>query len=638
MLCFRFLLVCLLILAVVSCSAPPTRDVKPVAPRPTQPQRPVTESQQDYLQKAQEVFAQTGSQTERNGWLIKAAEALQQQGQYEKSLKLLQVLLPELSDQTQLSIARLVYAECLLQIATPQAHELAQQLFNDISLVPGYEQRTYKLRATIYSQQYKWVKASQSLLQSNMPEPAKSLQIWQWLQNLDLTELTKSHNKYPTLRPWLQLSQILHTYGLKPEQLIEQVADWQQRYSQHPLASSLPVDINLALQQQPLQANKIAVLLPLSGRLASQGLALKEGILAAYLASLAKQQNDQTTSPDSLLKDQRTLRFFDSALQSPEQLNALVADYDFVLGPLLKESISALSAMLPEDKIMLALNRIDNDLISPDLLNPPPSETISSKKEHYFFALAPEDEAEQLATYIKNKGYQHPIIFSADNSVTNRMADAFVARWKAGDPQAKQPDIAIFSDSKDMREQAESLLDVAQSKDRIRQMENIADVEVHYVERNRQDVDVIVLFANPEQTELLNPIIEASLSPFAAKTLAVFASSRSYSLNLNKNSLRDLRNLTFSDMPWMLPNHAWLDLSNQTADLWPQRQDTLLRLFAMGYDAYELIDNLRQLKALPQLSKQGLTGELNVAPNGVLHRHLPLAKIVQDRVTLLAMD
>ncbi|MDP5041036.1 MAG: penicillin-binding protein activator, partial [Paraglaciecola sp.] len=77
---------------------------------------------------------------------------------------------------------------------------------------------------------------------------------------------------------------------------------------------------------------------------------------------------------------------------------------------------------------------------------------------------------------------------------------------------------------------------------------------------------------------------------------------------------------------------------NQTNALWPQRLDSLLRLFAMGFDSYELIDNLRQLKTLPQLSKKGLTGELSVTDNGVLHRHLPLAQITQDRVSVLAMD
>jgi outer membrane PBP1 activator LpoA protein len=182
------------------------------------------------------------------------------------------------------------------------------------------------------------------------------------------------------------------------------------------------------------------------------------------------------------------------------------------------------------------------------------------------------------------------------------------------------------------------MLDVSQSKKRIKQMEVLSDVEVFGVERNRRDIDAIVLFANPEQTQLLNPIIEASLSPFARKSLSVFASSRSYSVDLNSNSLRDLRNLTFTDMPWMLPDHNWQTLANQTTQLWPQRQDTLLRLFAMGFDAYNLLPNLRQLKTLPQLVSHGLTGSINVDEQGVLHRRLPWAQVAQDRVKTIAMD
>ena len=189
-----------------------------------------------------------------------------------------------------------------------------------------------------------------------------------------------------------------------------------------------------------------------------------------------------------------------------------------------------------------------------------------------------------------------------------------------------------------MRMRVSQMLDVVQSKQRIKQIEALSDVEVFGVERNRRDIDAIVLFANPEQAKLLNPIIEASLSPFARRSLSVFASSRSYSLDLNSNSLRDLRNLTFTDMPWMLPGHRWQNLANQTMQLWPEKQDTLLRLFAMGFDAYKLLPNLRRLKTLPQVVSYGLTGEINVDDKGILHRRLLWAQVTQDRVKLLALD
>jgi outer membrane PBP1 activator LpoA protein len=260
-----------------------------------------------------------------------------------------------------------------------------------------------------------------------------------------------------------------------------------------------------------------------------------------------------------------------------------------------------------------------------------------SAPQRYYFSLAPEDEAQQLALHIQQKQLIRPIVFAADHPTTRRMAEAFIATWQETS-NAIHPDLTIFTDNKDMRIRVSEMLDVAQSKKRIRQMEVMSDVEVFGVERNRRDIDAIVLFANPEQTRLLNPIIEASLSPFAQKSLSVFASSRSYSLDLNNNSLRDLRNLTFTDMPWMLPGHSWQTLADQTTLLMPQKQDILLRLFAMGFDAYTLLPNLRRLKTLPQLVSHGLTGEINIDNQGVLHRRLPWAQVTKDRVKLLAMD
>jgi outer membrane PBP1 activator LpoA protein len=437
-----------------------------------------------------------------------------------------------------------------------------------------------------------------------------------------------------------------------------------------------------ALSLEPLKIDKIAVLLPLSGRLANQGLAIKEGILAAYLHNLPKvpqplgvdspalvaQHNAVAGAPAVPAKQQlkvisgtlpkedrpQQIRFFDSASKSPEEMNDLLSDYDLIIGPLLKEKVSALLELLPANKPILALNRIEpsaeatvvpvlkqiGSSAEPTLQLEQEQDLELEKKEVYYFALDPEDEAQHIARHLREQGFKRPIIFSATGHTTQRMADAFIHAWKASDksPVYIAPDLAIFTNSKDMRRQVSRLLDVSQSKTRIKQLERLATVEVYAVERNRRDIDAIVLFANPIQTELLNPIIESSLSPFARKTLSVFASSRSYSMDLSKNNLRDLRNLSFSDMPWTLPNHPWPALATRTATLWPQRQGNLLRLFALGYDAYQVLPKLRHLSLAQHSSIKGLTGELSMDSEGQLHRRLSWAKIVQDRVTLLAMD
>ena len=643
---FRALMVfCIAILIFFSCSSSPTRPTPKNLEKPSKEIIEVTKDSAYYLNHAKQHYALTNNLYQRNDYLLQAAEALQFEQQCEKSIRMLNVLQPELQDNRHITQGKLILAECYLVLSN-EAFDKVEAILADIKEDYGYQGRISAVQAQLQVNKKQWLQAAIALQHTDIEEPNKTQTIWQWVNKLDLRDLEKARLSETSLQPWLQLAIIVKRFALESEQFNQQLVNWQSRHLGHPLVTNLPEEIQQSLLQAPIQAKRIAVLLPLSGRLANQGIAIKEGILAAYLENLDAAELDSNSpaevaesAKDTILSNTtqyRKLRFFDSALKTAQQLNELVADFDVVVGPLVKEKIIELTAVLPKDKILLALNRVEltthaTEITQMDKLQ----ESNSVNAEHYYFSLAPEDEAQQLAQHIQEKQLVRPIVFAADNPTTQRMAAAFIAKWQTT-PNATQPDLTIFTDN--MRIQVSEMLDVAQSEKRIEQMERLADVEVFGVERNRRDIDAIVLFANPEQTALLNPIIEASLSPFARKSLSVFASSRSYSVDLNSNSLRDLRNLTFADMPWMLPDHSWQPLANQSKQIWPQRQDTLLRLFAMGFDAYNLLPNLRRLKTLPQLVSHGLTGEINVDNRGVLHRRLPWAQVAQDRVKLLAMD
>ena len=645
---FRLFVVCFIaILGLLSCTNSPNRQTTTATLSPSQNTTKVEKNSDDYLTQAKQNFVKNNNVYQRNDSLLQAAEALQTEGQCTKSIKMLKVLQSELKDNRHRTHGNLILAECYL-ILSDDAFDSVATILQNLTDDYGYQARIAALQAQLLVNTKQWLEASIALQDTDIEEREKTQNTWKWINKLDLPDLEKARLSETTLQPWLQLAIIIKRFALEPELFNQQLINWQSRHLGHPLVTNLPQEIKKLLQQAPIQAKRIAVLLPLTGRLANQGLAIKEGILAAYLENLPNAKFALNNAPDydgsagktiqNKTQQYREIRFFDSALKTTQQLNEMVADFDVVLGPLVKEQIMKLTAVLPTDKILLALNRVElqpkkpnsvqlTQLVESDLTAP----------EHYYFALAPEDEAQQLALHIHQKQLVRPIIFAADNPTTQRMAEAFITKWQET-PNAIQPDLTIFTDSKDMRIRVSQMLDVTQSKQRIKQIEALSDVEVFGVERNRRDIDAIVLFANPEQAKLLNPIIEASLSPFARRSLSVFASSRSYSLDLNSNSLRDLRNLTFTDMPWMLPDHRWQDLANQTIQLWPEKQDTLLRLFAMGFDVYSLLPNLRRLKTLPQLVSHGLTGEINVDSEGVLYRRLLLAQVAQDRVKLLAVD
>lgn len=639
---------CIAILCLLSCTSKPIRQSQSTSVKATEITE-VTRNSDYYLAQAKQSY----DIYQRNDYLIRTAEALQTEQNCNKSIRVLKVLEPELQNNRHYAHANVILAECYL-VLSDKAFDNVASILADLSDTYEYQARIALLETQLQVNKKQWLKAAKALQNTNLDEFEKSKTIWQWISKLDLIELEKARLSETNLQPWLQLAIIVKRFALEPELFKQQLVNWQSRYLEHPLVINIPEEIEMSLLQTPIQAKRIAVLLPLSGRLANQGIAIKEGILAAYLENLQAAELSQSIpsknagslddSAQNSTQQYREIRFFDSALKTAQQINLLVANFDVILGPLVKQKVIELTAVLPKDKILVALNRVQLESMSnkatsslDEVSTLTETETSLPLPEHYYFSLAPEDEAQQLASHIQQKQLIRPIIFAADNPTTKRMAQAFIDTWQKT-PNANQPDLTIFTDNKDMRVRISEMLDVAQSEQRIRRMKILSDVEVFGVERNRRDIDAIVLFANPEQTQLLNPIIEASLSPFARKSLSVYASSRSYSLDLNDNNLRDLRNLTFTDMPWMLPNNDWQDLAKKTTQLWPQKQDTLMRLFAMGFDAYNLLPNLRRLKTLPQLVNHGLTGNINVDEHGVLHRRLPLAQVAQDRVRLLEMD
>ncbi|WP_372622102.1 penicillin-binding protein activator, partial [Alteromonas stellipolaris] len=257
-----------------------------------------------------------------------------------------------------------------------------------------------------------------------------------------------------------------------------------------------------------------------------------------------------------------------------------------------------------------------------------------------YFALAPEDEANQLAEFIYSKGFRAPIVIAAQSNLYQRMNDAFKARWNKlhqQEAQARKANITsvTFNDSESLREGITQALDVAQSNQRINQIEYMTNEEVYNMPRSRRDIDAIVAFASPQDTELLNPIIEASLNPYDGKQVPVYATSRSMDYNSGKNQWRDLQNVRFIDMPWMMPDHKWQQLAQETKQTWPDRSTLQNRLFAFGVDAYELLPQLGMLNTLSYITFDGLTGTLTLNKNSEVERNLPQAVIRNERVQML---
>jgi outer membrane PBP1 activator LpoA protein len=179
---------------------------------------------------------------------------------------------------------------------------------------------------------------------------------------------------------------------------------------------------------------------------------------------------------------------------------------------------------------------------------------------------------------------------------------------------------------------------VQQSRDRISILERYLGQEMFSVTRNRKDIDAFVVFANAKQTELINPMIEASISTFSDDIQPVFASSRSYNHKLNKNSLRDLQNVIFIDMPWLLDETLNVELLTQYETVFGEASTAQKRLFAFGYDALNLIGKIQPLQKVQGLLLPGLTGSLAINDKNQVTRTLPRAKITTRQIERLTSE
>lgn len=84
-----------------------------------------------------------------------------------------------------------------------------------------------------------------------------------------------------------------------------------------------------------------------------------------------------------------------------------------------------------------------------------------------------------------------------------------------------------------------------------------------------------------------------------------------------------------------MPEHNWKVLEDEVANAWENQNTMQKRLFAFGYDAYQLLPELGMLNTLNYLTHEGLTGTLSVNTKGEVVRKQPQAIIRNEAVQML---
>jgi outer membrane PBP1 activator LpoA protein len=637
-----YLSVAFILLCLASCaSQTKIASQKPVEKETKASRDVILNSAETALQEAEIEWQKNNDINQRNNLLLAAAQHFQTGRECRRTDIIIANIEPFLEDPLQQQYSLLLKAECALiqHYASGLSAELVKTPIDAmISWLTPITENQFLARkevviAHLAALHERWDLAANVLSQqlnadSPLNQSAEHI-LWQWfLKASKSTQNTLSDNS-SFMRPYLALAKILEDEDLTDSSRQQAIVFWRKQHPTHPLSADLPDGVKGYLAQSLNDVRDIAVLLPLSGRVQVQGDAIKQGIMTAYFAKL---ENINTNNPGQAIPN---IRFLDTgsdneSFVSPQITSEGLMQYDIVIGPLLREHVSLVKDFNLPDSMLVYLNRLSTEGPMTG-----PANNTSDTSAKVYFALAPEDEATQLANLMKKQGIRTPIIISNGSSLSRRMIDTFNQQWIAlnGLDQIKVPKIVTFSDNKGLRIGITAALDVLQSQRRIGQMTSLTAEIVHSVTRNRRDVDAFAVFALPQQVELLNPIIEASISLFTERTIPVFATSYSYQHQLNNNSIRDLRNLVFVDMPFLMPAQRESALAHQVDDIWNNPPSSFLRLFAFGYDAFQFSEKMQQLAYFSHTDLKGLSGNLTVNNQRQVTRSLPSAVIQNNSIT-----
>jgi len=167
------------------------------------------------------------------------------------------------------------------------------------------------------------------------------------------------------------------------------------------------------------------------------------------------------------------------------------------------------------------------------------------------------------------------------------------------------------------------VLGVSASEQRNRALSRRLGAALGFESRRRQDVDLVVLAAFPQQGRQIRP----QLQFHKAGDLPVYATSHVFTGHADAAHDRDLDGVSFGDMPWALPETAVLDpLRQQVAATLTAADNAFVRLYAFGADAYRLMPHLGRLRAQRFAEIEGATGRLSVDSGARVHRRLVWAR------------
>lgn len=502
-------------------------------------------------------------------------------------------------------------------------------------------------------------------------------------QNIDdtwltLTKLTPEQRRSVvikadenTLQGWLDL---LNTYEYNQDdagKLSQAIREWQTRYPRNPGALTLPTLLLRQSQSAVSNSGKIALLLPLTGQAKVFGNAImqgftdaKEGLpqvqanaapeapqqdsLASILAELgisSPNADTATTENDNSTDDNTSEGAENSDATSAKETEAFAGNSRVQLDPIVQNNRQVIMYDTNSQPIDLLLKQVQQegaDLIVGPLLKPEVIKTIELKSglpvlalnevdniplatTVCFFSLSPEDETRNAAQHLRQQQKSNPLIIVPDNKFGQRMAQTFADEWqRSGGGTVLQQ---TFGSLDSLKSSINRGVGIRMTGTPVLPTDNAPlPLDTASMPTTNGAIDSVYIIATSDELTLIKPMIDMAIS--TKKRPPIYVSSRSNQGGMGPDFRMEMDGIQFSDIPLM--TGANLPLMQKASSKFANDY-SLMRLYAMGIDAWSLANNYNELTK-GTLQFNGVSGSLRVEDNCTIYRQLPWMQFKQGKI------
>lgn len=485
---------------------------------------------------------------------------------------LTQVLL--LTEQGQMDLARNTLLQNenrqKLNKADPSTKKQANEMLAQLNQSTGHYLAATKDR--VQNAQY---------YNSNTPAYQKNHQaIWQNARRIpkdQIKEATKTASD-PTLQGWLSLAEIFSAQHNGFKNQLKAVDSWNQLYPTHPAALIPPTEITDLRSSYNDIPKHIAVILPFEGKYKAVSDAIRDGMMHSYFSQKLSQLKFYNTDPNSSFMETYQTAVHNGA--------------DLIIGPLLKNHLKELSRQDSLPVKTIALNTLKDRTIH--------------TKNLYQFGLGSEDEVDSLIHLSQKSHHKRAIVLSENSEWGLNNLEYFKREWaKLGNTVV---DSATFTSTQSQARIIQKLLDIDDSHKRNKQLEQTAGLPTDSEPRRRQDIDMVVVFAKPDQALAIPPLFNF----YYAQDLPIYSTSSVYRGYTDNKVNQDLNGVRLTEFPMLVQQRSIPS---------KYKNSTLVRMFAFGQDAFSLAERSPAIRTNSNLRVNGSTGILFLKDQ-VIHREL----------------